>query len=70
MSGKGAYPHATPTFAVYEEDNVYRYYRPGSTQPLRDFEREREVIAAARTHARAIGAAQTRVVFLVPTDPQ
>jgi hypothetical protein len=36
---------------------------------LATFEREREVIAAARKTADAIGASQVRVVFIVPTKP-
>ncbi len=62
-------PAGTPTFCVYEVDGEYLFYRPNSTTALASYEREREVIAAARQTAAALHAEQVRVVFLVPTKP-
>lgn len=66
---RGAMPTGTPTFCVYELDGAYLAYRPGSTTALASYEREREVIAAARQTAAALHADQVRVVFIVPTKP-
>lgn len=63
-------PRGMPTFCVYEVDGAYLSYRPASTQALASFEREREVIAAARQVAAALHADQVRVVFIVPTVPE
>jgi hypothetical protein len=66
---RGAMPTGTPTFCVYEVDGAYLNYRPSSTTALASFDREREVIAAARQTAAALHADQVRVVFIVPTKP-
>lgn len=65
----GALPTGTPSFCVYEVDGKYLMYRPSSTTVLASFEREREVIAAARQTAAALHCDQVRVVFIVPTIP-
>ena len=65
----GAMPSGTPTFCVYEMDGSYVAYRPSSTTALARYEKEREVIAAARETAHALHATQVRVVFIVPTIP-
>jgi hypothetical protein len=61
-------PKGTPTFCVYESRGQYLLYRPSSSQVLATFDREREVIAAARATAAAIKADQVRVVFIVATQ--
>jgi hypothetical protein len=66
---RGAMPTGTPTFCVYEVKGQYLMYRPSSTTVLASYEREREVIAAARETAHALHADQVRVVFIVPTKP-
>jgi len=62
-------PKGVPTFCVHEVDGAYWLYRSHSTQALARFDREREVIAAARQTAAALKADQVRVVFIVPTKP-
>jgi hypothetical protein len=62
-------PPGIPTFAVYEEQGRYVYYRPSSTQTLATFDRERDVIASARASAAAIGATEVRVVLIIPVTP-
>ena len=66
---RGCMPKGTPTFCVYEEAGAFVLHRPASSSVLAVFTREREVIAAARKTADAIGATQVRVVFIVPTQP-
>ena len=65
----GAMPTGTPTFCVYEVDGSYLAYRPSSHTALASYDKEREVIAAARQTAAALHAEQVRVVFIVPTIP-
>ena len=65
----GNAPRGMPTFCVYEVEGVYLNYRPSSLQALASFDKEREVIAAARETAHALHADQVRVVFIVPTIP-
>jgi hypothetical protein len=65
----GAMPHGTPTFTVEELDGEFVNYRPSGSQPLARFDREREVIAAARKIGEAMGVTQMRVVFLIPVGP-
>jgi hypothetical protein len=62
-------PTGTPTFCVYENQGAYLHYRPSSTTALASYDKEREVIAAARETAHALHADQVRVVFIVPTIP-
>jgi hypothetical protein len=65
----GAMPAGMPTFCVYEVDGAYLAYRPSSHTALASYDKEREVIAAARQTAAALHAEQVRVVFIIPTIP-
>jgi hypothetical protein len=63
------YPLGIPTFCVHEQDGAFKVYRPSSTQIIASYDREREVIAAARVTAAALHATQVRVVFIVDVEP-
>jgi|CZKF01.1.fsa_nt_gi hypothetical protein len=65
----GAMPSGIPTFCVYEVDGRYLAYRPSSMTALASYDKEREVIVAARQTAAALHTDQVRVVFIVPTKP-
>jgi len=58
----------TPTFTVYELGDKYIFARDRSSNALARFDRERQVITAARQFAAALGCDTVRVVFVVPVE--